>query len=401
MIKEEDINLFKKYEIAPEQAFGGRVNPPSIVTVEEKEHYWIIYNDIINSCERALASSNFNEDFYIKSSKHSKERGVRGNRPKDLWCAVRNNNSDDFNEMPQIYVIASHRGVELGFAVSIAESDYSDFNIKLQNREIIPKLHKKLPIGGPIINKINTLQTSVNNWHFNKKTRLINGDKGFNNFANATEMFTDLKQENISNGGGAICKIYDLDHIKANPIDIEDEMRKAINIFGDLQKSCLPSASDALILSDAKKIIELSSTIDFDPSSIEDGREKKLRAVASRQGQKKFRNLLLQAYNSKCAFTNCDVTQVLQAAHIVPYNGIKTNDIKNGILLRADIHDLYDMFFISINPENYKITISSHLMDSYLQDLNMKQINLPNRLQEYPDKKVLEWHYNQFLINTN
>ena len=95
MIKEEDINLFRKYEIAPEQAFGGRVSPPSIVTAEEKEHYWTIYNDIIDSCERALINSNFNNDFYIKSSKHSKERGVRGNRPKDLWCAVRNNNSDE------------------------------------------------------------------------------------------------------------------------------------------------------------------------------------------------------------------------------------------------------------------------------------------------------------------
>ena len=99
--------------------------------------------------------------------------------------------------------------------------------------------------------------------------------------------------------------------------------------------------------------------------------------------------------------TNCDVVQVLQAAHIVPYNGTKTNDIKNGILLRADIHDLYDMFFISINPKNYQISISTHLMNSYLKDLNMKQFNLPNKAQEYPDKKVLEWHYNQFLINTN
>ena len=51
-------------------------------------------------------------------------------------------------------------GVEIGFAVSIAESDYSDFNVKLQNREIIPKLHKKLPISGAIIDKINTLNLS-------------------------------------------------------------------------------------------------------------------------------------------------------------------------------------------------------------------------------------------------
>ena len=357
MIKEEDINLFKKYKEAPEHAFGGRVNPPSIVSDQEKEHYWTIFNDILDGCQRALLLSNYKDDFYIKSINHSKERGVRGNRPKDLWCALRNNNSDDFNEMPQIYFIASHRGVELGFAVSISENDYYDFNVKLQNREIIPKLHKKLSTSGPIINDINNFIVTEDNWHFNKKTRLINGQDGYDNYSSITQMFSELKDEKVSYGGGAICKIFDDEDIKDNPINIENEMANVINIFGELQKSCLPTASDKQIIQDVKKIIELSSSIDFDPASLEDGREIKLRAVATRQGQKKFRNHLLQAYKSKCAFTNCDIVQVLQAAHIVPYNGSETNNIKNGILLRADIHDLYDMFFVSINPENFKIAI--------------------------------------------
>ena len=396
MISIEDINLFAKYEKAPEHAFGGRVHPPSIVSDEEKEHYWTIFNYIVTSSQKALEQSKYQTSFYVKSSKHSKERGARGNRPKDLWCAIRNNNSTDFNEMPQIYVIASHRGVEVGFAVSIPEIDYSNLNVKLQNREIIPKIHKKLPLDGILISQLNNIIINDEKWHLNKQTRLVEGEKGFDNYSNLNDMFYTLKQEQVSHGGGAICKIFNVKDIISKPVNIEWEMTEAINLFGDLQIACLPSASDKQIIKDVKKIIELSSSIDFDPLSIDDGREKKLRAVAHRQGQKKFRNEVLQAYQFKCAFTKCDVEQVLQAAHIVPYNGSKTNNIRNGILLRSDIHDLYDMFFISINPNNYEIVLSTFLKGSYLNYLDCQKISLPEMLNEYPDKQVLEWHYNQF-----
>ena len=397
MINEDDIKLFKKYEKAPEHAFGGRVTPPSIVTIEEKEQYWKIFNYIVNSCKKALLASQYVNNFYVKSNKHSKERGARGNRPKDLWCAFRNNNSKDFNEMPQIYVIASHRGVEIGFAVSIPETDYSNNNVKLQNREIIPKIHKKLPVIGKVLDDLDDVLRVSNNWYLNKKTRLFAGESGFDHYSNINEMFNELKQEKISHGGGAICKIFTNEDVKNNPVNIEKEMVEAIKVFGDIQISCLPTSSDKQIIKDVKKLIELSTSIDFNPSSIEDGRDKKLRAVASRQGQKKFRNEILRVYNSKCAFTKCDVEQVLQAAHIIPYNGPKTNHIKNGILLRSDIHDLFDMFFISIDPNTLKILISHFLTRSYLNGLEGKIINLPYNSQEYPDKKVLEWHYEQFL----
>lgn len=55
------------------------------------------------------------------------------------------------------------------------------------------------------------------------------------------------------------------------------------------------------------------------------------------------------------------------------------------------------MFFISIDPNTLKILISHFLTRSYLNGLEGKIINLPYNSQEYPDKKVLEWHYEQFL----
>src|SRR5271169_686247 len=45
--------------------------------------------------------------------------GVRNNRPKDLWCAVVNESSDEFVGMPQVFLIVSGNGVEIGFAPAI------------------------------------------------------------------------------------------------------------------------------------------------------------------------------------------------------------------------------------------------------------------------------------------
>ena len=152
----EASELFKKYLSSPLYAFGGAASP-SIVSKDEKELYWKIFSELELACKVALKNSGYSEQFYVKAKNYSKERGVRGHRPKDLWCAIRNKNSETFNEMPQIYIIASDRGIEAGFAVSIPESDYSNMNVKMRNREIIPRINKKLPIEGPELEKLDEL----------------------------------------------------------------------------------------------------------------------------------------------------------------------------------------------------------------------------------------------------
>src|SRR5205823_2979542 len=87
----------------------------------------------------------------------------------------------------------------------------------------------------------------------------------------------------------------------------------------------------------------LEKPIVFDPISIEDGRR---RIQASRQGQFAFRAALIEAYGGRCAMTGCDILEVLEAAHIVPYRGPSTNAVSNGLLLRADIHTLFDLGLI-------------------------------------------------------
>ena len=56
--------------------------------------------------------------------------------------------------------------------------------------------------------------------------------------------------------------------------------------------------------------------------------------------------------------TECDVRETLEACHIYPYMGPKTNHIQNGIILRSDLHTLYDRGLIGIDT-NYKIKLTN------------------------------------------
>lgn len=80
---------------------------------------------------------------------------------------------------------------------------------------------------------------------------------------------------------------------------------------------------------------------------------------------------------------------MLEAAHIQPYDGAHTSVISNGILLRSDIHDLFDIKqdekgLLTIT-ENYVIEIHPSLQDSEYWQYNNQKINLPGDINHYPD----------------
>jgi len=99
----------------------------------------------------------------------------------------------------------------------------------------------------------------------------------------------------------------------------------------------------------------------FDPTGIIDSRQKVLAQIVRRRGQKEFRERLLAAYGRSCAITGCDAVEALEAAHIVPYQGDDTNSIQNGLLLRADIHTLFDLGLIGVRPDTMTVIISEEL----------------------------------------
>jgi hypothetical protein len=85
--------------------------------------------------------------------------------------------------------------------------------------------------------------------------------------------------------------------------------------------------------------------------SLKDARELIQRAVAVRRGQKTFRKKLLKAYGGRCAVTGTTVAAILEAAHIVPYKGAHTHRTDNGLLLRSDIHTLFDLGLLWVSQE--------------------------------------------------
>jgi putative restriction endonuclease len=89
----------------------------------------------------------------------------------------------------------------------------------------------------------------------------------------------------------------------------------------------------------------------------EDERKVTARQICARRGQAKFRNALLERFGSACVVTRCELKDLLEAAHISPYRGDKDNHASNGLLLRADIHTLFDLGLLGIDPSSLKISL--------------------------------------------
>ena len=122
---------------------------------------------------------------------------------------------------------------------------------------------------------------------------------------------------------------------------------------------------------------------------------------AVRQGQAKFRLDLLDAYGSRCAATEYDVSEALEAAHIRPYRGAHTNETRNGILLRADIHNLFDYGIVGVDPEAMKVVLNKRARGSKYAPLHGQQLRLPDDPRRQPDRELLLRHLKLHGISLN
>jgi putative restriction endonuclease len=130
----------------------------------------------------------------------------------------------------------------------------------------------------------------------------------------------------------------------------------------------------------------------FNPNTITDARNRIISSIVQRRGQPQFRNKLLLAYNGKCAVTNYDAEPALDAAHIIPYKGHETNHISNGLLLRVDIHTLFDLQLLAIDSHTMKIILSNSLLNTEYRYINGIGLKLPIDKAFYPNTEALDWH---------
>lgn len=143
-----------------------------------------------------------------------------------------------------------------------------------------------------------------------------------------------------------------------------------------------PSLSRDNSYFDAQVIKEID---EYEPSNPEEARQYVNRAILMRRGQSAFREKLLRKYGC-CLITGCDAKEALEAAHIKAFASGGRNHLSNGLLLRADIHTLFDLGRISIDPESWTVKICTSLKVTAYKELSGKKVISSNILAQALDR---------------
>ena len=117
--------------------------------------------------------------------------------------------------------------------------------------------------------------------------------------------------------------------------------------------------------------------------------------VQQRLGQSEFRADIRAAYGDRCAISGASEPEALVAAHIRPVANKGRHGTKNGLLLRADLHNLFDSYRISID-ENLRIRVSSTVSDREYQRFHGRKLGLPTSKSLHPDRELLARHFKRF-----
>jgi len=119
--------------------------------------------------------------------------------------------------------------------------------------------------------------------------------------------------------------------------------------------------------------------------------------IHPRLGQGAFKVAVIDAYSRSCAISEEHTLPALEAAHIKPYGFHGPHQVKNGLLLRSDIHRLFDKGYITVTPD-LKVIVSRRIREEfengrYYYPFDGSQLqNLPRNLADYPTKEYLIWH---------
>ncbi len=118
--------------------------------------------------------------------------------------------------------------------------------------------------------------------------------------------------------------------------------------------------------------------------------------VSPRLGQGAFRLLVTDAYQRRCAVTGERTLPVLDAAHIRPYAAAGPHDVRNGLLLRKDLHALFDAGYVTVTPSR-EFRVSRRIREEFENGrdyyaLEKSPVRMPLRPSPPPSSEYLEWH---------
>ena len=120
------------------------------------------------------------------------------------------------------------------------------------------------------------------------------------------------------------------------------------------------------------------------------------RLTPQRLGQQAFQAVVLRAYSRRCAVTGDRIRPVLQAAHPRPLPAGGDHRLDNGLLLRSDVHTLYDRGYLGVDP-GFRLMVSPRLRDEFGNGEQFyaragTPIALPERRADRPNREFPEWH---------
>ena len=125
--------------------------------------------------------------------------------------------------------------------------------------------------------------------------------------------------------------------------------------------------------------------------------------TTARLGQGAFRILVTEAYSRRCAITGERTLPVLEAAHIKPFAENGPSELPNGLLLRSDLHILFDKGYLTITPD-HRVNVSKSIRERFANGREYYRMHgnplasLPANPAEQPCPVYLEWHNeNRFL----
>lgn len=119
--------------------------------------------------------------------------------------------------------------------------------------------------------------------------------------------------------------------------------------------------------------------------------------IFPRLGQGAFKVLVTEAYHRRCAITGEKTLPVLEAAHIKPYSRNGPHRITNGLLLRKDLHTLFDRGYLTV-AKDLRIEVSKRIKEDYGNGRDYyayhgkKLAVVPDKVFEKPDPRFLQWH---------
>jgi putative restriction endonuclease len=123
--------------------------------------------------------------------------------------------------------------------------------------------------------------------------------------------------------------------------------------------------------------------------------------ILPRLGQGAFRVEVTDAYSRCCAITGEKTLPALEAGHIRPYAKNGPHEIRNGLLLRSDLHNLFDLGYLTVTLD-YRVKVSRRIREEFENGRHYYALDgqalavLPRHEAARPAPEFLEWHHGVF-----